>query len=206
LTWIIESKPNCAKWLFPNEQAKELSEKIMKACESQSPVYHLWKGFVQEGGLKGWAQLWKAWSQGSTCFGRIFGLLSIPLYYFMAFSLPMFQEDFHKLTDSTDALSDELGLLLSDGRRFLAGGDEPSAADITLATLYAWCAMPESVVHELLNIKAYEDLPVGMRERVEKWRGTAIGLHITRVTNEFRPLAPICNGASRNGRSPFLAR
>lgn len=203
LTWIVESKPECAKWLLPDEQTKELSERILKTCESHSPVYHLWKGFVQEGGFKGWRQIWQTWSQGSTCCGRIFGALSIAIYYFMALSLPPFQEDFHKNTNATDALFHELSLLLSDGRRFLGGGDEPSAADITLAALYAWCAMPESVLQELLGISVYEDLPAGMRERVDRWRDTPVGMHITRVTNGFRP-GPARSAVGSYSGSPLL--
>ena len=72
--------------------------------------------------------------------------------------------------DRIDAVFEEVGHRLADGRPFLAG-ERFSAADLTFAALSAPVLLPP----ECPAYPPVADLPAAMHDGVERWRATAAG-------------------------------
>jgi glutathione S-transferase len=78
---------------------------------------------------------------------------------------------------------DSLDERLSDGRRYILGGDKISAVDITFAALsYPLLAPPE---FDSIAFK-FEDYPAEMKAVTERLRQTAAGKHALRLYHEER--------------------
>ncbi|HEV8322370.1 MAG TPA: glutathione S-transferase N-terminal domain-containing protein [Myxococcota bacterium] len=89
------------------------------------------------------------------------------------------------------AVLDEVGVLLGDGRRFLAG-DAFTAADLTFAALAAPMLAPPEYGAPLPRL---EDLPPEMRADVERFRAHPAGAFALRLYAEHRRAAAGRNGA-----------
>lgn len=72
--------------------------------------------------------------------------------------------------DRIDAVFEEVGCRLADGRPFLVG-ERFSAADLTFAALSAPVLLPP----ECPAYPPLPDMPAAMRDGVERWRATAAG-------------------------------
>ena len=72
--------------------------------------------------------------------------------------------------ERVDMVFDEVGSRLADGRPFLVG-ERFSAADLTFAALAAPVLLPP----ECPAYPPVADMPVAMRNDVERWRATAAG-------------------------------
>jgi glutathione S-transferase len=96
----------------------------------------------------------------------------------------------YKLTDergeaalnTVRQIFDEVGQLLSDGRKFLVG-DRLSAADIAFASLGAVVLLPPQYGGPLPTI---EQAPPRMREAIEELRAHEAGRFILRLYQEHR--------------------
>jgi glutathione S-transferase len=91
--------------------------------------------------------------------------------------MPLVKRAFHITPETTarsreriDAVFQEVGVRLADGRSFLVG-ERFSAADLTFAALSAPVLLPS----ECPAYPSVQDVPAAMRDGVERWRATAAG-------------------------------
>jgi glutathione S-transferase len=81
-----------------------------------------------------------------------------------------------------DRLLGQIGLLLTDGRRYLAG-DRFTLADLTFSALAAPALLPGEYGVPLPRV---EEVPAAMARRVRAWRETPAGRHVLRMYREER--------------------
>ena len=84
--------------------------------------------------------------------------------------------------NKVDHLLDEVGEMISDGRKYLMG-DQFTAADLTFASLSAAVLIPSNYGVQLPPL---EELPEGMAEQIKKWRAHPAGQFALKLYAEDR--------------------
>ena len=79
-----------------------------------------------------------------------------------------------------NAVFDDVGAALADGRRYLAG-DRFTAADLAFASLAAPALLPDGYAKWIGGL---DEMPPAMRAQVEAWRATPAGQFGVRLYDE----------------------